>query len=154
MAAPTILLVADDPRLIEAVRREVETLGGPPLWVEPTVGRALGRAAGGDVGAVLVHFAGGVEVADVEALVRLVSARPAPAPVVVLSRDLYDAGEASVLFQVGAADYLGLADHLDRLAAVLGALTAPPAPRPLPIPAARVVPERRVPLADLLASLF
>jgi hypothetical protein len=125
--SPRILLICRDRALVEAVREAAATLpGGRPLSVAKTAEAVSARTVG-DVGLILVHLdARDGRESELEPVARMLwvsSTLRRPIPVLALT-DEHDAERDLALFRMGVADTLNRLDHLDRLDAVIAALSS------------------------------
>ncbi len=117
-SSPTILLIAQDVRLIHATRLELLSRSSFQLRVSIGAEQASASLSDAKTRLVLAHLSSGLRIRDVAHLIGKVEAHGVRIPVLAVD-DTYHEGRARRLFQLGVTDYLGVAEHFSMLVEVL-----------------------------------
>ena len=131
-----MLLISDDPTLIEAVGDVVGSIEGLAFSPVGGLDEASGFRAWDEVVLAVIHREGPDARARVEGLLRLIGAAPRPVATLILGEP-GDEAEAGAMRRLGVAGHLGLPPDAARLAGLIEGLTSPSRVGPLaPGPAA------------------
>jgi len=117
-----MLLISDDPNIIEAARGLVGPIVGLGLSSVAGIDEAYAYPAWDRVALVLIHQVGRGPATEVQRLLRLIAAARRPVATLVLA-DPHDADQGLALLRLGVADYLGLPIEPGRLSYLIEILT-------------------------------
>ena len=122
MLESTMLVISDDPSLIELIDDVVRSIEGLKFAVLAGVDAAYSHEPWDDVSLVLIHLRRQGPTSEVTRLLRMVSAARRPVATLVVG-DEYDADRALTLLRLGAAEYLARPLDISRLSYLLDVLT-------------------------------
>ena len=117
-----LLVISDDPTLIEGVRAAVAPVDGLSVRSVADLPTAQALDDWDRVALALIHLKDDGPDSEVVRLVRTISAAPRPVPTLVIA-DRARPDQADALLRQGVADYLGRPLDVARLADLVGALT-------------------------------
>ena len=124
MARKTVVLICGDPDRAGPIRDDLGLSGTTVVLCAATAEDARGVVEAGCPDMLIYYRLEGEDFRGVDAVLWSRSRAPRPVPIVVLG-DRYDEAEAMILFQLGVTDYLGVAEHADRLASLTSRLLFP-----------------------------
>lgn len=120
MTGKSLLLICRGPRTARSIARLLDPTMRAGLRMVKTVESAMALPELPDFGVVLVFIKASERLDEPDLLVRTLSAEDKSVPVIMLSPS-YDESQALMAFELGVTDYLGLHEHSDVVASVVGA---------------------------------
>jgi DNA-binding NtrC family response regulator len=130
-----VLLVCDQPPLIESIQQIGKTLGEVVLRVSRTVEEAALALAGEEFQVAVIHVMEESEEKEINRFLESVARTSRPCPTVILA-EVYQDAQAISFFRAGVADYLSVSQDLPKLTFLLDVLTLRSRPVPQQVPAA------------------